>query len=277
MGIDITITATARPEILHRTLQSFCANLFRLHSGLVNNVFINIDPVGPGTQQETLTVCRKFFSPQIITVHLPNTASFPKAFTWCWQQTLSTSSACVFHLEDDWELLEPLDLKELFLILYLYPDLSCLRLSAFPSGTHIMKCWDKFISWNGTFFEVPPNLRGLLGFCGHPSLIRKDFIRETLPHLDDTKNPEKQLKGSHPQFGQYILSHRFGVYQKQDASATIRDIGRKWMTKHGYRKSGPKAWFTQWECTDSNANTSTGTLLPTQSPKLLTLPKKDTH
>lgn len=253
MGIDITITATARPEILRRTLESFCSNLFRPHMDIINNVFINIDPVGTGTQQATLTVCKEFFPGHKVTAHLPNTASFPKAFTWCWQQTLSTDSACVFHLEDDWELLEPLDLKEMFLVLYLYPDLAALRLSAFPSGTHIMKCWDKFISWNGTFFEVPPNLRGLLGFCGHPSLIRKEFIREVLPHLDDSKNPEKQIKGRHPKFGNYILSHRFGVYQRQDAPAAVIDIGRKWMVKNGFRKAGSKAWFTKWESTTEQA------------------------
>jgi hypothetical protein len=247
MGIDITITATSRPDILRSTLTSFCANLFRPHMNIIHNVFINIDPIGPGTQQDTLAVCREFFPGRIITAHLSDTASFPKAFVWCWQQTLSTNSSCVFHLEDDWELLESVDLRELFLLLYLYPDLSVLRLSAFQSGTHIMKCWDKFISWNGTFFEIPPNLRGLLGFCGHPSLIRKEFIQTVLPHIDDTKNPEKQIKGVNKQFGNYILSHRFGVYQHQDSPAIIRDIGRQWMTKHGYRKSGSKAWFTQWE------------------------------
>jgi hypothetical protein len=153
----------------------------------------------------------------------------------------------VLHLEDDWELQREVDLQQMFLLLYLYPGLSILRLSAFPSATHIMKCWDKFISWNGTFFEVPMNLRGLLGFCGHPSLIRKEFIQHVLPHMDDTKNPEKQIKGGHPIIGPYILEHRFGVYQAPDSKAAIRDIGREWMTRKGYRKVGSKAWFTQWE------------------------------
>lgn len=247
MGIDITITATARPEILRRTLNSFHYLMFKLHSNIIRNVFVNIDPAGPGDVHETAGVCREFFPSDKLTIHIPHQPSFPKAFIWTWQQTLSTDSACVFHLEDDWELQELVDLQHLFMLLYLYPDLSVLRLSAFKSGTHILKCWDKMIYWNGTFYEVPPDLRGLLGFCGHPSLIRKDFVQAVLPHLDDTKNPEKQIKGNHPQFGSYILEHRFGVFQYQDAPPTIKDIGRQWMVDNRYRKSGPKAWFTQWE------------------------------
>lgn len=250
MGIDITITATSRPEILRRTLSSFCKNMFRTHMDLVNNVFINIDPVGTHSQQDTVMVCKEFFTPGKVVSRLPSTPSFPKAFCWVWSEALSTNSGCVFHLEDDWELLRPIDIRQMFILLHIYPDLALLRLSAFPSGNHIMKLWDKMISWNGTFFEVPPNLRGLLGFCGHPSLIRKEFVQHVLPHLDDTKNPEKQIKGNHPEFGQYILSHRYGVYQLQDKRATVRDIGRQWMVENGFRKSGSKAWFTEWETKD---------------------------
>lgn len=247
MSIDITITAMSRPEILRRTLSSFCTNMLRPAINKIGKVFINIDPGGIGSQNAVEQVCREFFPAGKVVVNTPATASFPKAFTWVWAQTLKTNSACVLHLEDDWELLHPVDLHHMFMLLYLYPDLSILRLSAFHSATHILKCWDKLISWNGTFFEVPPNLRGLLGFCGHPSLIRKEFIQAVLPHLDDTKNPEKQIKGNHPQFGQYILSHRFGVYQSQDALPTVKDIGRQWMIDNKYRKAGSKAWFTKWE------------------------------
>lgn len=247
MGIDITITATLRPGVLEKTLSSFHTRMFKPTMHLINNVFVNIDQVGPGTVNSVTDVCEKYFPRRKLTIRTSAKPSFPKAFIWTWSQTLSTNSACVFHLEDDWELLREVNLQRLFLILYLYPDLASLRLSAFSSGTHIMKCWDKFISWNGTFFEIPPNLRGLLGFCGHPSLIRKEFIQYVLPHLDDTKNPEKQIKGGHSVIGAYINGHRFGVYQEQDSPAMVRDIGRQWMIKAGYRKSGSKAWFTQWE------------------------------
>ena len=247
MGIDITMTATRRPGILDITLNSFYNLMFKPKASLINNVFVNIDPVGPGTLNDTIDICRKYFPHDKLIVHSPNTPSFGKAFVWTWTQTLSTESACVFHLEDDWELQREVDLHQMFLLLYLYPDLALLRLSAFPSGAHIMKCWDKFISWNGTFFEVPPNLRGLLGFCGHPSLIRKDFIRHITPYMDEDKNPEKQIKGNHPVFGPYIRGSRFGVYQKQDSEALVRDIGRQWMIKTGYRKAGSKAYFMQWE------------------------------
>jgi hypothetical protein len=178
---------------------------------------------------------------------MPNTPSFPKAFIWTWQQALQSDSECVFHLEDDWELLHPINLQQMLILLCIYPELEILHLSAFRSGTHVMKCWDKMIYWNGTFFEVDKHLRGLLGYCGHPSLIRKDFIKHVLPHLDDTKNPEKQIKGGNANFGQYIVDHRYGWYQEQDRLASVKDIGRAWMVEQGFRKAGSKAWFTEWE------------------------------
>lgn len=247
MGIDITITATQRPAILERTLKSFYYHMLRPKMNLIQNVFVNIDPVGPGTLNETKAVLQKYFSSSKLQITMPKTPGFGKAFVSVWRQAAWSDSACVFHLEDDWELLKEVDLQKMFLLLYLYPELSVLRLSAFSSGTHIMKCWDKLLNWNGTFFEVPHRLRGLLGFCGHPSLIRKDFVRQVIPYIDEGKNPEKQIKDSNPQIKDYINNHRYGVFQEQDAPATIRDIGRKWMTKTGYRKAGSKAWFTQWE------------------------------
>ena len=178
---------------------------------------------------------------------MPHEPSFPKAFIWTWQQASHSDSGCIFHLEDDWELLRPVDLAKLFLLLHLYPDLSILRLSAFPSTANVCKNWDKFLYWNGTFFEVSPDLRGLLGFAGHPSLIRKEFVRTVLPWMDDTANPEKQIDGKNKYFGGYLRAHRYGVYIGQDSPPLVRDIGREWMIKAGYRKQGSKAWFTQWE------------------------------
>lgn len=247
MGIDITITATRRPGILGRTLKSFHVRMLRFKMDLIQNVFVNIDPVGPGTMDETKAVLREYFPSSKLQITMPQTAGFGKAFVKVWRQAALSDAACVLHLEDDWELQRDVDLQKMFLLLYLYPDLALLRLSAFSSGTHIMKCWDKIISWNGTFFEVPPNLRGLLGFCGHPSLIRKEFVRYVVKVLDENLNPEKQIKGKHPVLGDYINSHRYGVFQEQDAPALVVDIGRRWMTKMGYRKAGSKAWFTQWE------------------------------
>ncbi len=245
--IDITITATRRPDVLRRTIESFWHNMFAPKRQLVNKVFINIDPIGPGTMEDTRDVLYDYFAHDQVVYYSPFTASFPKAFIRVWQAAAKTDSETVFHLEDDWELRDPIDLTKMYMTLFLYPDLSILRLSAFPSGTNMLRTWNKQIFWNGTFFEVPPNLRGLLGFSGHPQLIRKDFVRAIVPYLDDSRNPEKQIKGDNKHFGEYIQSHRFGWYIFQDTRANIIDIGRNWMIKHRLRKKGSKAWFTEWE------------------------------
>ena len=44
-----------------------------------------------------------------------------------------------------------------------------------------------------------------------------------------------------------MRSQRYGVYIKQNSAPMVKDIGRDWMIKSGYRKAGNKAWFDQWE------------------------------
>lgn len=247
MPIDITITATCRPGILRRTLETFSKYMLRPKSNIGYKVFINVDPLGPGTQWETIKVCFDYFDEADVIYHIPRKPSFPKAFMWVWREASNSNSPYVLHLEDDWELLRPVDIEKLLILLHLHSDLAILRLSAFPSKMQTCKNWDKYLNWNGTFFEVPPDLRGLLGFAGHPSLICKEFVRTILPCMDDDINPEKQIKGNNRHCGGYIKAHRYGVYIEQNAPPLIKDIGRAWMLKTGYRKRGSKAWFTEWE------------------------------
>ena len=238
--IDITITATQRSEVLERTLASFKSNLFNNADA---RMIINIDPVGPDNGfANTLTVAKKYFPVQYI--RTPETPSFSKAFIWTWRQTCSEF---VFHLEDDWELMRPVSLKRMIEIIKNNPDLAVLRLPFKPSGKTSMKNWRYFFPWNGEFFECPETLKREVGFCGHPSLIRGKFVDNIVKYLDETKNPEKQFHHGPPELMKEIDRWRFGVFANQNQQPAIRDIGRKWMIKHNYKKAGSKAFFTQWE------------------------------
>lgn len=236
--IDITMTATRRHEILEKTLESFKRNLFE---NINPRLIINIDPVGPDENSEKcINVCLRYFKE--VVVNLPKTPNFSRAFIWTWSQTISPF---VFHLEDDWELLRPISLFFMIDLLNKYKDLALLRLPQFKS-THEMKNWNLFFPWNGEFFECPENLRKLAGFCGHPSLIKKQFIHNTYPLIDSSLNPEKQFHQD-PRLIREVLKWRYGVFSKQNTPNILQDLGRVWLRDSEWQKRGDKGYFIEWE------------------------------
>lgn len=239
--IDITMTATLRPEILDATLSSFKTNLFRNYPC---HLIINIDPVGDTTKtaDDVLTVAEKYF--KIITARKAATASFGHAFKWCWSKV---QSMWAFHLEDDWLLKTPVDLEYLLGIMRDNPRLASLRLPMFPAGREEMKNWNLYFPWNGQYFECPLRHTQAAGFAGHPSLLRGSFVRACAPLLIPELNPEKQFHGDNPNLVCNVLQWRYGVYGYPDSPQMIQDIGRDWMQKQGLQKQGNKAFFTQWE------------------------------
>lgn len=237
--LDITMTATKRPAVLDVTLGSFKRHLFRDTDCCL---ILNIDPVGLSIPASAVSlVAGQYFNHRIEKV--PSTASFPAAFHWAWFQA---KNDFVFNLEDDWELLRPVDLDDMIKVMERNHDLAVLRLPWKPLGETASKNWKYFFPWNGNFFECPARLKRSIGFCGHPSLIRGDFVRATVRHLNTEKNPEKQFHYNSKVVAE-VDKWRFGVYGFPGQPAAIRDIGRRWMVGAGLQKAGSKAFFTTWE------------------------------
>lgn len=239
--IDITMTATLRPEIIERTLQSFKKNLF---TGIDARLIINIDPVGPGRLRDVVDVVYDHFP--VGAMRVPKEPSFPKAFKWAWSTAIAPY---VFHLEDDWVLKRPVYLGKLIEILDSDPEIMSVRLPQFHAGPETMKNWNKIFRWTGFYYEPPPS-EGWLGFCGHPSLIKGAFVRSAAPLINDEMNPEKQFHAGNPPLNEEFAKWRYVVYGEPADPPTlplVEDIGRDWMATHGYRKAGNKAFFTQWE------------------------------
>ena len=239
--IAITMTATRRPELLERTLGSFKQHVWSpLHDW---KLILNIDPVGHKIPSiHVLDAAREYFDD--ITCLMPRQPSFPKAFIWTW--TYSYMAEYVFHIEEDWEFLRPIELDEMIGILNDTKDLALLRLPMFRSSEAHMKNWSHFYPFNGQYFECPADKRIELGFCGHPTLLRGEFVRRTTPLLLSDRNPEKQFHRGHPLLMEEIPKWRYGVFGKPNQGPAIRDIGREWMVEHGWAKEGNKAHFTQW-------------------------------
>ncbi len=252
--IDITTTATLRPEILKRTLSSFRNNLFIPWIELDYQLVINVDPVGakesyPDENKDRLykiaKICKIYFDDRVV-FNSPPKAHFARAFKWTWDHTRPDADF-IFHLEDDWELLRPVDIFRMISIFTKYKYLNILRLNAFPSKELTTKNWNLMFDWNGDFFEVSPSLKGTIGFCGHPSLIDGHFVRMARLWLDGEKNPEKQMKGHHPILGAILKKGDIGIFSQPNSPPLIGDIGRDWMVKNKLRKRGNKAFFTEWE------------------------------
>lgn len=240
--IDITMTATRRPELVFKTLHSFYEKCFRPIADRCR-IIVNVDPVGHDIPSvEVLNIVSSFFRSYYI--HMPLEASFPRAFIWTWTKV---EAPWVFHLEEDWELLQDIDIMDMITVLRRFPQLALLRLPYNPSGPQSQKNWSHFYPWNGHYYECPYDRRVELGFCGHPSLIRGSFVRGAVPYIYPDLNPEKQFHHGNEDLITHVAKHIYGNWGKPGDGPYVKDIGRKWMVEHGFAKKGNKAVFTQWE------------------------------
>jgi hypothetical protein len=270
-----------RPDIVTRTVHSFLPFFYSKPFGTTGTsgtqskieLAVNIDPCITDANVVVCTSSMKclrsfYYLSEIMYVRAPSIASFPYAFWWVWQKAIEVGADFIFNLEDDWELLQDVCLDDMVDIMETDPSLKGLRLNAFPvreqvtDGGLFTKQWDKTVVMDEdkrnrflkdeNVFYIPEYLKGLLGFCGHPTLLRADFVKEVLRCLDKTKNPEKQIKGSNKQFKHLFEGdNNYAIYHgKKDIntfSPIIKDIGREWMVRNGYQKKGNKAYFTEWE------------------------------
>lgn len=241
--IDITMTAVRRPTIIERTLSSFKKNLFKDHP---TRLIINIDPVGEDTRLCEITDVIEDYFPYMIT-RIPAKPHFTKAFIWTWQQA---TSKYVFHLEDDWELLRPVDLDAMIALMDKYPDLGGLRLAWKDAEGETVKNFPRsFFDWNGEYFECPIERRGCDGTCGHPTLYRGELIERIVPYMREEYNPEKQLRYWIPEIPPIIEEYTYGVFAQPNDKAIIAEIGERWRNQHGWVKQGgcsQKAFFKWW-------------------------------
>jgi len=246
INFDIMTTATLRPDLLKQTFDSHLKNLFGDHIRKAR-LIINIDLIGSNQPEKDLQRVLDIignipFRERVI--NICDKPSFSRVFYWCLGQL---DSPLTFVLEEDWLMRSPMSFEKMVQHFMDDSDLAHLRLSCFKSvGDGKLKTWNKFCPWNGEYFEVTRDLRGTIGWAGHPSLNRTAFLMFFRTIINPEANPEKQIKGAYP----IILNSRFGVFHPQKSPPVIEDIGRKWMVENGYRKAGVKAHFTEWEKTD---------------------------
>ena len=252
--IIITMTATKRPEIVRRTLESFKKNLLGdidQHFLYPCRLIMNIDPIGEDCSPEDVYNVAKSIFPNTI-ANMPEVANFARAFKWTWLRAArsdlpSQAGSWFLNLEDDWELTHPINLFDMLRIMLANPMLASLRIPFFSAERLRMKNWNLWFPWNGTYFECPEEYTRNAGFCGHPSILRPEFVRYTAPLIRADFNPEKQFHADNPPLVEEVMKWRFGVYGYPNCPKMLSDIGTPWKASHGFQKSGSKAFFTQWK------------------------------
>lgn len=253
--IDVLTTATLRPTILRQTYTAAFAKLQSLH-GLVDRLCLTIDPVGETDARvgDVIEVAAEFFPN--LAARTPQTPSLPKA--WCWLFDQAENDYALW-LEDDWEFLVDIDLADVLNILTQHPTLALLRFSRFEAGATSCRQWTKIFPWTGEYYACPPELNGIVGFSGNPSIIRGAFLREASAWIVPWGCPEKQVKYPiHAYYGNQepitrriqeeamrdVLSRwSFGVYAKPGWPRVVRDIGEQWRRAHKINKlHGRECW-----------------------------------
>lgn len=227
LELDFTTTAMARPGVLNNTLKSFSRNLRGLNLKDCRMI-INVDPLPPdkAKRKDVVKVARKYFKE--VKHNYPSEANFTAAVNWVWS---NAETEYIFHLEDDWELIKPISVPKML----------------------------KYFEKNKELIQVILRAyRYAYKTCAlSPSIIHRKMYSAIGGNLTSAVNPEAQLRGERHGIIMPTRSRKKGhshkrlivVYPEKIKNVVLRDLGRAWINKTSYRKSGggKKARFTTWE------------------------------
>jgi len=235
--IDITIPTTLRPGLLEKTLDSFCKNVFTDRNRY--RLIFNVDPIGEDCDPMDVVKVAGFYFDDIL-YNIAEKPSFPKAFMWCWNHA---ESDYLFHINEDWELLRPINIDDMIDILEKTNNLACLRLLRvdIPNNFNGFSSEYKYIDM-GKYLRAE---RRDASFSTSPELIKAAFYKEARKYLLNNKNPEKQFRPGNKVY-KVVKEWDYAFYAKPGDKMLIKDIGRDWMAKNKFRKKGGHG-FTEWE------------------------------
>jgi hypothetical protein len=214
LNIDFTTTSCCRYDLLSRTYNSFVSNFAGINFKQ-STLFLNLDHYeGFGDVEKSIEVAKSFFGNVVHNVsEQPN---FAKAVKWCWSNDFNTDF--VFHLEEDWQLLKPVEIDDLINVFKKNDsDVVSVRLRS-----------------RGRLREGVDNAIILA-----PSLFKKDFL-QIHKYMNDNKNPEKSIHDidfcARRQISKEMRIKKSYSYvftnanmKKNDKSSSlVEDIGREW-------------------------------------------------
>jgi GT2 family glycosyltransferase len=216
------MTATSRPDIIERTIQSFTRNLIGID---YQEVFflINLDNVPHMDHKEIEEKIESImikYCPYYMLI-IQDTPNFTAAINRLWYLV---NAEYIFHLEDDWLLMETVHIDKLVEYFNKNPNLMQVALRAYDYE------YNKLVL--------------------SPSLIHRRAFKSIAKKLDESQNPEIQLRGEN--FGIFMpteASNNKGLvtaYPFNKSHIIVKDIGRSWIKKTEYQKPDKKFKFTSW-------------------------------
>ena len=218
--LSFTTTAMRRPELLSRTYESFAANLNGVDWSEVV-LYLNIDPLpnvdsANEVAENMKEISERYFGKVVL--FESEQANFAAAVQRVWS---ATDSDFVFHLEDDWLLLETVNIGKLFSVFRKDERVCEIPLRAYP------ECYDKL--------------------CLSPSLWRGSVVRSLAERLIAEKNPEIQLRSIIPNMQSLDWTKlKARPYPAKRSRVILADIGRKWLSGKPYQKPEIKVEFNKW-------------------------------
>ena len=238
--IDITMTATLRPEIFLETIHGIQKCIIgKKHNNGRYRLILNIDQIGEKIPpKEMIRIAKKHF--KNVVYNISKTPSFCSAVKWVWSQA---TADYIFHIEDDWKFLKKIDVDDMIRILQKYEKLSSLRLYKHNTpNINRLKTFACVWDYNTDGFYMARNWRRQFGL--NPILIKKEFIDMALPKMVDNTNPEKQFRYSQKYMVDVIKQWKYGLYCKPGDKRTVDDNGRNWIRQQKLKKN--KGSFMTW-------------------------------
>jgi len=228
MVLDIITPAMGRPEILERTYKSFTEKLTGIEWGLCT-CYINIDLFPCFSDElekinalrvECVDVAKKYFGTVVPNLPVYQTnemyhGHFTQAFNWLFKSATTEHILC---LEDDWELLLPVDINEL---LDRFKKVDTLYQVVLRAYTYKYPC-----------------------VCMSPGILHKRFYKAIAGRYDTLRNPECQIhsrtdlpifipnKDNCKESEKYVMAYPQCVNDPR--MVIVKDIGRAWMEKSPY-------------------------------------------
>lgn len=239
--VELTVVAARRPALLARTLESFHQRLFR-HFRLAR-ASINIDPAWGGEVEaaECVTVMRSLFPDAV--VFAPEKPGFTAAVKRLWSHS---HAEYIFHLEDDWLLMEDVQPDDLSP----FDDPTVAQVSLMAKE----KNWDR--AQRGDYHYVKRRAR-LLGvplpyrikrnaFTTSPAFTRGTFARGWAQLMDEAFDPEKQTySGWNPPLEKFARGLRNYIHSGRQHYSLVVDTGREWREARNIEKKiidGQSLW-----------------------------------
>lgn len=224
--IDVTTIATLRPDILDRTLASI-RRYVRSHH--IFFLILDIAPVGENgfCQQDVYDVAKTHFG--LIRCRMETVSPQAEAQKWVWSKAVTKF---VLQWEDDWEALSVVDLDRDVLPKFdANPRLAMVFFDRHGKSVRDYPGYHGMFKQAGNRYFMRVKHKN---FGGPPALIRQSFIRAALPLLKDDECLDVTCERQDAQ--EFLRQWDFGVLTAEDNNGLVRDIGKAWMKKNGFKK-----------------------------------------